>query len=824
MPGRKKVRPGTAGRKRSMGKKRLNLKPPGAGRKLDKNTAQVQYDQDGNVTSIFLRNENGEIILCPFHHGIFRVYLKGAGKEKACLKRNSWAIDFNAMNQENWIFADAENILQFQCPLVNGSEAELSFDLAQGTISCRLGPDLVLVEPLPPQVSQKWLFIQKNLTQPGQARIFGLGESTVPMDKAGQKIIMWNVSQTKYKMGDTPLYQSWPVVIFQYTDGPACGLVFDNPGYSSFEFSADGKQMRYAVEDLELSYFFLLGPTLPEVMRQLSLLTGKPAPLPKWALGYHQSRWSYAPSSRVREIAREFRKRDIPCDVLYLDIDYMHNYKCFTWGKDFGDYPELIQELHRQGFKIVPILDPGLKVESGYQPYEQGVKNKMFVRDRRGNFLIGRVWPGDCHFPDFVNPFVRQWWGELVREFARSGLDGIWCDMNEPTTFDLRRTFPPGSIHTLPDGTSLPHEKLHNLYGLLMSRATYEGLQATTGLPFVVTRSAYLGGQKYAVTWTGDNTSNWAHFRASIPMLLNLGLSGQPVVGPDIGGYHGEPAPDLYERWILQGALYPYSRTHTSRGTKDQEPWSFGPKVEASARKAIKLRYRLIPYLYSCLFESIELGHPVMRPIFYDTPTRQALKPEFHETEFLLGPYLLAAPLVRRAPIRAFYLPPGKWFSWWCRKECQGDQIYVTVPEEDTDLPLFVRANAVIPVYPEPPSFLPDHSLNSLEFLVVLEDTVRWTAVEYFGVDSLLAYEITFWKREGYIGGSIYLKQRGDIPAGYRPPQTLSLCFNHRIQSATLSPGNKVHLLQSDGADSAWTRLTVQNPVFPLWGNFALSP
>jgi len=295
-------------------------------------------------------------------------------------------------------------------------------------------------------------------------------------------------------------------------------------------------------------------------------------------------------------------------------------------------------------------------------------------------------------------------------------------------------------------------------------------------------------------------------------MILNLGLSGQPVVGPDIGGYHGKPSPDLYERWILQGALYPYSRTHTSRGTKNQETWSFGTKVEAGARKAIKLRYRLIPYLYSCFFDSIELGHPVMRPIFYDTPTMQALKPEFHETEFLLGPYLLAAPLMDRAPARTFYLPPASGFPGGAEKNAGEIKLTLTIPEKDTDIPLFVRANAVIPVYPEPPSFLPDRSLDSLEFIVVLKDKVRWTVVEYFGTDSLLAYEIMFWKREGCIGGSVNLKQQGRIPAGYRPPQTLFLCFKHRIKSATLSPGNKVHFLEPDAVNNSMDAACREKP------------
>ncbi|MEW6182146.1 MAG: glycoside hydrolase family 31 protein [Bacillota bacterium] len=791
--------------------------PPQQGLALRNN--HIEYAGRDHV---ILKNKYGKIVSGPFNRGIFKVYIRGAHNKAPLLEHDSLTIDLSNKDRYGWKMRETKDTVEFTYALTNGLKARLSVDAAKGTLSFLIGSDLVMAEPLSPQVTRDWLLVKKHVLWPGGVKVFGLGENTPPMNKAGQTIIMWNTFPLVYKQGVTPLYQSWPVVIFQLTDGPAIGLVFDNPNYSVFKFSADGKRMKYSVRDSEISYFVLLGPTMPELMRQLTSLTGALPPMPKWALGYQQSRWSYTPSSRVREIAAEFRKRDIPCDTIYLDIDYMDRYKCFTWGEAFSDYLELIRELHGSGFKLVAILDPGLKTEPGYAPYETGVEKGMFVLDPGGGYVKRNVWAGPSCFPDFVNPLVREWWGGMVEEFVKSGVDGIWCDMNEPSTFDLRRTLPPYAIHKASETRRLPHRQVHNAYGYLMSKATYEGLFRTTRLPYVITRSTYLGGQKYAVTWTGDNGSDWEHFRAGIPMILNLSLSGQPVVGPDIGGYHGTPSPELYERWILQGALYPHSRTHARRNTGDREPWTFGPEVEKSARKAIKLRYRLIPYLYSLLYEAAYNGQPVMRPIFYHAPVSLTLNhQEFYETEFLLGPHLLVAPLMDPAPTRTCCFPPGRWYSWWCRKEHEGGEVYETVAEEDTDLPLFIGENAVIPVYPDPPSYIPDRSLDSLEIIITLKDRAQGTVVEYYDRESLLAYEVRAGTGTGRIEWEIRLKRFGRTPAGYRPPKTLHIRLNHPIRKLRLDSWYS-HSLAPDPINEMWTMVTINKPTFPLKGRFIL--
>ncbi len=791
--------------------KRLNLKsPPDKGLKFNNN--KVMYE---GPDAVILNNSNGTITFSPFQHGVFHIYLQGSSDRQN--PPDTWTVDLTKRNPAGWTYKRSKGTFTYSTKLVNSARADLILEETDGSTYCYIGSDAKIIELFSPQINNNWFIIESSVTCQDNVRVFGLGENTPPMDKAGQKIVMWNTSPIIYDMGSTPLYQSWPVVLFQQVKGPVLGLVFDNPGYCEFNFSSDGKRMKYAVQDTRLSFFLLLGPTMPELLRQLSLVTGKLPPLPKWVLGYQQSRWSYAPSSRVREVAAEFRKRDLPCDVIYLDIDYMDKCKCFTWGSGFGDYRELIEELHGSGFKVVTILDPALKIERGFEPYEAGISQGMFVVYPNGVPVTKVIWAGPSHFPDFINPRVRQWWGEMVGEFAaRSGVDGIWCDMNEPSTFDLRYTLPPKVIHKLPGLGALTHEQVHNLYGYLMSKATYEGLLKTSHLPYVITRSTFLGGQKYATSWTGDIASSWEHFRAGIPMMLNLGLSGQPVVGPDIGGYTGDPAPELYQRWILQGALYPYSRTHCRKNSGNQEPWSFGPAVEDSARRAIKLRYKLIPYLYSLLYEASVSGQPVMRPIFYYHPAAEALNPEFYETEFLLGPYLLAAPLMDTASTRTYYLPPGRWYSWWRKKELMGGQTYETVLEEDTDIPLFISANSVIPLYPDNISFIPNHSVSSLEIMVAVKDKAVGAIVEYFDREALLAFNVQFIRTGVSIEGTISILRRGIVPSGYHAPEILYISINHRIKKTVFGSECTVASFAPDPVNDLWTRIALVRPRFPL--------
>ncbi|MGM0484689.1 MAG: TIM-barrel domain-containing protein, partial [Candidatus Krumholzibacteriota bacterium] len=273
--------------------------------------------------------------------------------------------------------------------------------------------------------------------------------------------------------------------------------------------------------------------------------------------------------------------------------------------------------------------------------------------------FIGRVWPGDCVFPDFTMPAARLWWASLYQKFMETGVDGVWNDMNEPALFDTdSRTMPEDNLHRgggeIPPG---PHARYHNIYGMQMVRATRLGISRVNPdrRPFVLTRANYLGGQRYAATWTGDNRADWSHFRMSIPMTINLSLSGQPFNGPDIGGFDGNATPELFGHWIAVGAFYPFCRAHTANNTDNQEPWEFGGDIEAVSRTALERRYRLLPYLYSLFHEASTAGMPVMRPVFFADPADPALRRE--QEAFMLGSSLLVIPAWAEDPA----VPDGTW-------------------------------------------------------------------------------------------------------------------------------------------------------------------
>jgi alpha-glucosidase (family GH31 glycosyl hydrolase) len=306
---------------------------------------------------------------------------------------------------------------------------------------------------------------------------------------------------------------------------------------------------------------------------------------PKWSLGYQQCRWSYDSSEKVLKVVRTFREKGIPCDVVWMDIDYMDGFRCFTFDSSrFPDPKSMVDDLHSIGCKAIWMLDPGIKKEEGYFVYETGSENEVWIQKADGSPFIGEVWPGDCVFPDFTCKRTRTWWASLVKDFISNGVDGIWNDMNEPAVFkSTTKTMPVSNIHRGDDdiGGVQNHSYYHNVYGMLMARSTYEGMAKanTEKRPFVLTRAGFIGSQRYAATWTGDNLSNWEHLHMSVPMVLQLGLSGQPLSGPDIGGFAGNATPKLFGRWMGLGALFPFSRGHTETGSIDHEPWSFGEEV-----------------------------------------------------------------------------------------------------------------------------------------------------------------------------------------------------------------------------------------------------
>ncbi len=475
--------------------------------------------------------------------------------------------------------------------------------------------------------------------------LYGTGEVTGPLKRNGRKISLWNIDTPAYGVdGGSHLYQSHPWVMGLRADGSAFGIIADNTWRQTIStdqdvvFESDGPAFRVVIIER---------PNVQQLMQALADLTGHMELPPLWSLGYHQCRHTYYPDGCVMEVADLLRKHQIPSDVIWMDIDYMDGYRIFTFNPDgFSNPLRLNDYLHQQDFKTVYMIDPGVKVEEGYFVDDQGTAGDYWVKDKNGQVFEGNVWPGACHFPDFTRPEVRSWWATLYKDFMVTGVDGVWNDMNEPAIFGQpENTMPRDNRHLGGEGvTAGPHLRFHNVYGLNMVRASRQGLLLANPQkrPFILSRSNFLGGQRYAATWTGDNLSHPDHLKLSVPMSLTLGLSGQPFNGPDIGGFCENSNGQLVAEWTALGVYFPFVRNHNTKGTVAQEPWAFTQEVLDACRTAINRRYRLMPYIYTLFREASTTGMPVMRPLFMADSKDLNLRSE--DRSFLLGGDLMIRP------------------------------------------------------------------------------------------------------------------------------------------------------------------------------------
>jgi alpha-glucosidase len=528
---------------------------------------------------------------------------------------------------------------------------------------------------------------------------FGLGDKPTELNLRGKRLKNWNTDAYSFAWNQDPLYRSIPFYI-SLNDNIAHGIFFDNTFKAQFDFGAEDKtKTSFWADGGELQYYYIHGPHMMDVVKSYHILTGTHPMPPLWALGYHQCRWSYYPEAKVRKITTGFRENKIPCDGIYLDIDYMDGYRCFTWNrKYFPDPKKMISELAAEGFKTVVIIDPGIRVDDNYSVFKEGKANRYFCRRSDDYFMEGHVWPGRCQFPDFTNPDVRTWWGGLFDELVEMGVAGVWNDMNEPAVFGAG-TFPDDVRHQY-DGHRGSHRKAHNVYGMQMVRATYEGLRAImkNKRPFTITRAGYSGVQRYSSVWTGDNVASWEHLKLGNIQCQRLSVSGIPFCGTDIGGFSGEPDGELFTRWIQMGTFSPFMRAHSAGDTKEREPWSFGEPFTAINRKFIELRYRLIPYLYSTFWEHHRYGFPILRPVVMQE--QDVLLNHFRQDEFTYGDKILICPVLEPGQTsRNVYLPKGKWYDFWSNEIVDGGQEVPVATPLDI-IPIFVKAGSVIPEYP----------------------------------------------------------------------------------------------------------------------------
>jgi alpha-glucosidase len=583
-------------------------------------------------------------------------------------------------------------------------------------------------------------------SKPFDDHFFGLGDKPGPLDRAGEAFTMWNTDNFGWQESSDPIYKSIPFFLEMHA-GRTIGVLFDNTFRTYFDFGRQRTdRYSFSAPAGPLDYYLLYGPEPKHVVETYAWLTG-PTPLPPlWSLGYQQSRYSYFPETQVDEIANRLRADKIPTDAIWLDIDFQDHNRPFTVDNvNYPDFPGMIHRLAAEHFHTILITDLHIAylpkgLGTDYAPYISGHAGDHFVKEN-GKEYIGTVWPGASVFPDFTQQSTRQWWGSLYKDFVAMGAAGFWNDMNEPAVFTYpTKTMPDDVMHRIeePGFTSriAMHPEIHNIFGMENTRATTEGVLALrpNERPFTMTRASYAGGQRYAVTWTGDNSSTWNHLRQTTPQLLNLGLSGFSMAGADVGGFAGSPPADLLTKWIMLAAFQPIDRDHSAKGTLPHEPWVDGPEQEAIRRRYIEERYKLMPYLYTTAEETSRDGIPIIRPLFLEFPHATTDNHPLDADapgEFLFGPAILVAASPSPEEVAAYevHLPPGLWYDYWngtaldrrIKTPAQGlvpaFQVATVVDKEIrdaavvaikpimvkpalADLPIYVRAGAIIPMQP----------------------------------------------------------------------------------------------------------------------------
>ncbi|WP_343486736.1 glycoside hydrolase family 31 protein [Allomuricauda sp. d1] len=531
---------------------------------------------------------------------------------------------------------------------------------------------------------------------------YGLGDKASHTNLKGKRVNNWVTDSYAYGKDQEPLYKAIPFYVGLHSE-VAYGVFFDNSFSTYFDFANEKRNITsFWADGGEMNYYFFYGPEMSRVVEAYTDLTGVPEMPPLWALGYHQSKWSYYPEKQVKQLAAKFRKLKIPCDAIYLDIDYMDGFRCFTWdNKKFPDPKKMVDELAEAGFKTVTMIDPGLKIDRDYWVYQQAMDNDFFCKRADGPHFKGKVWPGDCKFPDFTNPEVREWWSGLYKEMiADVGVQGVWNDMNEPAVMEVPTKTMNLDVRHDYDGHPCSHRKAHNVYGMQMARATYDGIKKFMfpKRPFVLTRAAYSGTQRYCSTWTGDNVATWEHLWIANVQMQRMCLSGYSFVGSDIGGFAEQPNGELFARWIQLGIFHPFCRVHSSGDHGDQEPWSFGDEITDIVRKFIELRYQLLPYLYTMFYKYIKDGLPMLKSlVFYDQADVQT---HFRTDEFIFGEQILVCPVQEpNAQGRRMYIPNGKWYNHWTGEVVEGG-MEKWVSAGIDKIPFFIKEGAIIPKYP----------------------------------------------------------------------------------------------------------------------------
>lgn len=530
---------------------------------------------------------------------------------------------------------------------------------------------------------------------------YGLGEKGGDLNKKGCYTENFNTDDPETDDDSITYYKTIPFYV-ALKEEATYGIFFDNSFRSYFDMGKEmGDRIFFGAIGGQIQYYFIPGENIKEVVKNYTALTGRMEMPPLWSLGYQQCRFSYFSQEEVRELVKTFEEKDIPLDVVYLDIDYMDGFRVMTFKTpNFDDAAGLIGDLKEKGIRTITIIDPGVKVDEEYPVFKRGKEGNHFTKKLDGEMFIGAVWPGNSAFPDFSNKDCREWWkSELKKFISEHGMDGIWNDMNEPCVFNNdHKTMLETCLHNSDNGV-IEHKEFHNRYGFEMSRCSKEAQEELhpNERGFSMTRATYAGGQRYSSVWTGDNMSLWSQMRMSISMNANLGISGFSFVGNDVSGFGLDSSEELFIRWMEMGPFIPIFRNHSNMYTRRQEPWAFGPRAEKIAKKSIELRYELLPYIYDLYYISHKEGLPIFRPMIMEYEKDMNLL-NMRE-QFMLGENMLVAPVLYEGErSKTVYLPKGSWFNYFTMEKLQGGKWY-KLPCELDEILVFVKEGAIIPTY-----------------------------------------------------------------------------------------------------------------------------
>lgn len=733
--------------------------------------------------------------------GVVRLQVLAPGEQ---LVRRSYAVEHDPSPQPATLHRGTTDAA------LKTAELTVAVALPSGAITVRTPGGEVLVSESgsgfePVDQGFRW-----TLRLPRSESCHGLGLRGFPLSLRTRRLALWNHDARSYRPGADPLYLSVPFYL-GHRPSVSYGLFWDNPARGTVDLdSKDREQLVYECVRLPLTAYVITGTGPAQVVQRFAALTGSMPLPPLWSLGYHQSRWSYADEAQVRRVATRMRAERIPCDAIHFDIDYMNGYRVFTWNHHrFPKPAKLLSDLKTDGFESVAILDPGIKDDPDYVAFAQGLQRDLFLTTPSGKPLRREAWAGPSAFPDFTDPACRAWWSQSAADFAAAGVAGFWTDMNEPSTFNKSATLPDDTPHDW-DGEGNTHVAGgHAVYGMQMARATRDGLAQLRAQrrPFVISRAGYAGLQRYAATWSGDSRSTWDHLRITIPQLLNVGLSGIPFAGSDAGGFRGDPDSELYLRWMQLASMTPFFRTHSARTSRERNPWSYGAATTDRIRDVIELRYRLLPYLYTAVQQASSHGLPIMRPMFFEQP--ESADYPLIDDQFMLGDHLLVAPILQEgARSRRVLLPPGGWYRLGQQVAVSGDRTITA--NAGLGLPIFVRAGAVVPMWPVQQSTShPDDRLTLCSYAGKGRSTLYEDAGDGFGYREDEQLLTTFSMRTP--GGRLELTC--EATGSYAARQSVSLqLFGTAGASLGDVDGRQVEIVDIDGVPTMHTGrfLTVQ--------------